>query len=173
MFYLVESREGPPNGQRLRTQLQDNETFDTDFIGATPTDCQRWASERCSHDLFPFQNLVAIVDARSAKDGTLLMQRYVKVAEGTEPLTFGAYGVLPRETNTWYDFRVDRRQAGRVVAALTITSPEVTYPIWYGNKERFTDEHGVFDVQETDRYCNAVDPDVKESEIIQRKFRDA
>ena len=173
MFYIVESRKGPPNGQRLRDQLPDNETFETDFIGATAADCQEWAAERCSLDRASIESLVAIIDARSAKDGTLLMQKYEPPLEDLEPLTFGGYGALPRETNTWYEFRVDHRQAGLVLAALTMTSPGVTYPIYYGNKERFTDEHGVFDVQEADRYCSAVDPDVVESEIYQRKFRDA
>jgi hypothetical protein len=145
MFYLVESREGPPDGQRLRKQLKDNETFETDFIGATPADCQRWANERCRHDRSSYDTLIAIVDARSAKDGTLLMQKYVQPPAGTEEFTFGGYGVLPRETNVWFDFRVDIRHAERIIAALSYISPEVTYPFYYGNKERFTDENGVFD----------------------------
>ena len=53
---------------------------------------------------------------------------------------------------------------------MTITSPEVVYPIYYGNKERFTDEKGVFDVEEADRWCMAVDSDVRESELFLRKF---
>ena len=79
--------------------------------------------------------------------------------------------MLPPETNVWYDFRVDHRQAGHVLSALIFTAPDVVYPVYYGNKETFTDEHGVFDVQEAERYCRAVDSDVLEYEIFQRRFR--
>lgn len=173
MFYIVESREVSPNVQPFRRQLPSNEIFSTEFTGATIADCQEWAAERCSHDKYPIDSFLAIVDARSAKDGTILMQSYNPPLGGQEPLTFGGYGALPRENDTWYDFRVDHRHAGLVLAALTITSPGVTYPIWYGNKERFTDENGVFDVLEAERYCRAEDPDVRESEIYLRKFRAA
>ena len=93
--------------------------------------------------------------------------------EDYEPITFGAYGVLPAETNVWYEYRVDHRQAMHVFSALTETAPDVTWPIYYGNKETFTDEHGVFDVQEAELYCMGIDPDVRESEILKRKYRDA
>ena len=169
-FYLVESREGPPDGQRLREQLQEDETFETDFIGATPEECQRWADEWSRHDRSTYGRILAIVDARSAKDGTILMQNYVQPPAGTGYFIFGGYGILPPETNVWYDFRVDYYQAGKVVDALHYVAPDVTWPFWYGNKERFTDEDGVFDVQECDRYCRGVDPDVKESEIFKRIF---
>ena len=164
MFYLVESRH-PGNREKLRKELQANETVETDFIDATPEDCQRWANERCRHDRAPFTSLIAIVDARSAQDGTILIQKYV-----TEKFPFGGYGMLPQETNVWYDFRVNRRGAWTVFADLSHTSPDVTYPIYFGSKDSFTDENGVFDVREAGRYCKASDPVVRESEIYQRKF---
>ena len=169
-FYLVESREGPPDGQHFRKQLQANGTFDTDFIGATPEDCQKWLANRLRYDRAPYDSLLTIVDARSAEEGTLLIQHYVEPPAGTEQLVFGGYGVLPKETNVWYDFRVDYRQAGKVMASLTETTPEIIFPIYFGNKEIFTNEDGVFDVEEATRYCRAKDPDVLESEIYQRKF---
>ena len=116
-------------------------------------------------------DLITIVDARSAKDRTVSIQHYVRPPAGTEDFTFGEYGVLPRETNVWYDFRVDYRQAQKVHAALTENSPEVIFPIYFGNKETFTDENGVFNVAEAQRYCIGVDPDVQESEIYLKKFR--
>ena len=166
MFYLVESRDGPPHGQRFKMKLRDDETFETDFIGATPEECQRWADERRRHDLSFHDGIIAIIDARSAKDGTLLMQIYVQ-----HNFPFGGYGLLPQEKNVWYNFRVYPRQAAKAEVALLHVSPEVSYPFWYGNKERFTDENGVFDVEEADRYSIGVDPDVTESEIFQRKFQ--
>ena len=168
MFYLVESRDGPPHGQSFKMKLQDDETltFNTDFIGATPEECQRWADERRRHDLSFHDGIIAIIDTRSAKDGTLLMQIFVQ-----HNFPFGGYGLLPQETNVWYDFRVYPRQAAKAEVALLHVSPEVSYPFWYGNKERFTDENGVFDVEEADRYSIGVDPDVTESEIFQRKFQ--
>ena len=173
LWYLVESRDGPPEGQPLKKQLPDDEAFEFGFIGASPTECQEWANQRCRHDRAPMQTIIAIIDARSAKDGTILMQKYVQPPAGTEDFIFGEYGVLPQQTNVWYDFRVDHRHAGKVEAALCFTAPNVTFPFWYGNKERFTGEDGVFDVPECYRYCNASDPDVVESEIFQRIFRNA
>ncbi|QIX02299.1 hypothetical protein AMS68_007816 [Peltaster fructicola] len=169
-FFLVESRGGPTRSERFRMALEENDSFDTDFIGATPEDCQAWALERQRHDNKVDQDLIAIVDARSAKDGTLLVQKYYTLPEDCDALTFGGYGALPPERNVWYDFRVDHRYAGKVIAALTEVSPEVAYPIYYGNKDRFTNSDGVFDVQEADRFCRAEDADVKRSDIYRRKF---
>ena len=166
MFYLVESRDGPPSGQRFKDKLEDDETFDTDFISATPEECQRWAVERRRHDLSFHDCIIAIVDARSAKDGTLLMQRYA-----THNHPFGGYGLLPPEKNVWCDFRVHVRDAAKAELALIHVSPNVSYPCWFGNKERFTDENGVFNVDEADRYSIGEDEDVRESEIFQRRFQ--
>ena len=154
----------------MREYFQEDEIFETDFIGASPEDCQQWAQEWSTHDRSTYGCILAIIDARSPKDGTILMQKYVQPPAGTKYFVFGGYGILPPETNVWYDFRVDYHQTGKVEAALLFVAPNVTWPFWYGNKERFTDEDGVFDVQECDRYCNGVDPDVKESEIFKRKY---
>lgn len=168
-FFLVESYEGPQDGQHKK-QLQTNETFDTDFIEASPEDCQKWLANRLRRDRAPYDSLLAIADARSAEDGTLLIQHYVEPPAGTDELTFGGYGVLPKKTNVWYDFRVDYRQAGKVIASLIETTPQVIFPIYFGNKETFTNEEGVFDVAEATRYCRAEDPDVLESDIYLRQF---
>ncbi|KAF2719309.1 hypothetical protein K431DRAFT_331304 [Polychaeton citri CBS 116435] len=166
-FSLVESRAGPPIGQHFKRQLGENQTFHTDFINATPQECQRWAFERQKHDNSVDQGLIAILDERSARDGTLLIQIYNGLPEGCEPLIFGRYGELPPERDVWYDFRIDYHQAAVLSAGLTMVTPEIAYPIYYENKERFTDEHGVFDVREASRFGSNRDPDVKEADLLE------
>lgn len=156
----------------MRKRLSgENDTFQSEFIGATEQDCQGWALERQQHDNSVDQNMIVIVDARSARDETVLVQHFNERPDGQDDFTFGDYGVLPAERNVWYSYRVKYQDAPEVTAALSMTSPEVTYPIYYGNKEHFTDEHGVFDVTEATRYCRAEDADVVESDILKRKFR--
>jgi hypothetical protein len=95
-------------------------SFDTHFNDATSEECQKWNNERCRHDRAPIGTLLAIVDARSARDRTLLLQRYIHPPAGTEEFTFGGYGVLPLETNVWYDSRVDHRYAGQTEATYVL-----------------------------------------------------
>ncbi|KAF2716566.1 hypothetical protein K431DRAFT_298562 [Polychaeton citri CBS 116435] len=141
---LMSEVQSPLDGEEHKTQLKNNEPFDSDFIGAAPEDCQKWLFGRQSHDRSVDQNLVAVVDAR-----------------GYEPLEFGRYGALPAAANVRYDFRINYCQAGNILAALQHVAPDVTYPTYCGNKDKFMDEHGVFDVCEADRFCMAEAPDVK------------
>ena len=83
-FFLVESRAGMNNGQAFRKELKEDETFETDFNGASEQDCGKWALEQQSQHLIIEQDLIAIVDERSAEDGTLLMQSYQKEESGIE-----------------------------------------------------------------------------------------
>jgi hypothetical protein len=49
-------------------RLRDDETFDTDFIGASEEECQQWVKENGARVNFITHDLIAIADARSAKD---------------------------------------------------------------------------------------------------------
>lgn len=163
IFYLVESRAGPSDGQGFKAELNDDETFETDFIGASEQDCQQWAVEKQSQHNIIEQDIIAIADVRSATDSTLLMQHYVhKEADGEEPLQFGRYGVLPRERDTWHDFRIDPSGADNVLAALEYVTFDVSYPVYFGHKEELTDEHGVFDVARAQRLMEDEDPSIFE-----------
>src|SRR5205814_9191488 len=76
LFHLVESRVCPTSSEGFKTGLGDNETFETDFIGASEEDCQQWVQENAPQVKFIVPDLIAIADARSAKDGTILIQVY-------------------------------------------------------------------------------------------------
>ena len=157
MFYLVESRTGPRDGQRFRRELNDDETFETDFIGASPHDCQQWALKRQSQDNQVEKGFIAIADARSASDGTILMQKYNR----GEPIhEFGRYGILPPEGDTWYDFRIDHKRADEIWSALSHGAFNCVYPVYFGLKEELTDKNGVFDVARAERLTAGEDPGV-------------
>lgn len=145
IFYLVESRAGPHNDDaKFRQELKDGDTFETDFLGATKQDCQQWALEQQSQHNFIEQDIVAIVDARSVRDATILMSHFNTNID--EPLEFGRYGPLPRDFDTWYDFRVDYERAADVSTAINYGPIDSVYPVYFGLKEELTDERGVFDV---------------------------
>jgi hypothetical protein len=160
IFYLVESNVCPSNREGFKTELTDDETFETDFIGASEQDCKEWALEKQFQVKFIEQNIIAIVDARSARDNTLLIQYYAEELDPPEPaLEFGEFGALPQEPNTWYDYRIDYKGAALVHIALTYGPFDTAYPTYFGRKEELTDEHGVFNVAMADRLVRGEDLD--------------
>ncbi|CAJ2507897.1 Uu.00g090830.m01.CDS01 [Anthostomella pinea] len=162
LFNLVESRAGPRRDAEAQSQRQSqrcfkralgqDEAFGAEFIGAPEHECQAWALEMQARHNFIEQDLIGIADARSARDGTLLIQFYGR-APGLE--CGDDKGVFPRETetNTWHGFRIDYREAERVSASLQFGASEVVYPVYFGRKEELTDERGVFDVARAERIC--------------------
>lgn len=149
-FYLIESRAGPSNDdKRFRQELKDNEPFETDFIGASLQDCQIWALEQQRQHNFIEQDIIVIVDARSVRDGTVLASHFHPKMD--EPLEFGRYGQLPREGDTWYDYRIDYQRVKDVSAALGFGPIDAVYPLYFGLKEELTDERGVFGVAKAER----------------------
>jgi hypothetical protein len=76
LFYLVQSRLCPTSSEEFELRLLDDETIETDFIGASEEDCQQWVKENAARVNFIAPDLIAIADARSAKDGTILIQVY-------------------------------------------------------------------------------------------------
>ncbi|KAL9111846.1 MAG: hypothetical protein Q9227_003696 [Pyrenula ochraceoflavens] len=150
MFWLVESREGPVNDEQMfRMELKENETFERDFIGASVQDCQKWALEKQYQHKFIHQDCITIVDARSIMDNTVLSCYFNHKME--EPLRFGKYGPLPREEDTWYNFRVDHERAADINIEFYFGPFDGVYPLFFGLKEELTDKYGVFDVDKAIR----------------------
>ena len=160
IFYLVESHVCPSDREGFKTELKDDETFETDFIGASEQDCQKWVLEKSFQVNFIDQDILAIADARSARDDTLLIQYYAREMDPPEPfLEFPEFGILPRENNIWYDFRIDYKGAASVYIDLTMCEPmETIYPTYFGLKEELTDERGVFNVTKARRFVIGEDP---------------
>lgn len=146
-FFLIESRDCPSDRSGFKTELVNDEAFKTEFVGASEQDCQNWALEKQRETLFIEPNIIAIANARTAKNGTILMQWYHQ-GEGED---IPPYGILPPKSNTWYDFRIDPENAEKVVSCLNFTEPDVVYPSYFGRKEELTDENGVFDPVKADR----------------------
>lgn len=164
IFYLVESHVCPSDREGFKTELKDDETFETDFIGASEQDCQKWALEKQFQVKFIEQEIIAIADARSARDDTLLIKFYARELDSPEgPLEFGEFGVLPREHNTWYDFRIDYKGAASVYIDLTNGPRDWDYPTYFGRKEELTDERGVFNVAKVNRLARGEDPDTPQA----------
>jgi hypothetical protein len=153
-FYLVESRDGPSGDQRFRQTLGDDETFETDFVGASAQECQSWALDMQSRHNFIERDLIAIADVRSASDDTLSMHFY-----SGEPLEYEPYGLLPRSSNTWYEFRIDHKGADKLYTSLNFGMFEFVFPVYFGRKEELTDENGIFDVERAERICATGDPE--------------
>ncbi|KAF2272144.1 uncharacterized protein EI97DRAFT_386432 [Westerdykella ornata] len=144
--YLVQSHNLPKDKSGFKTDLKEGEDFETEFIGTSLQNCQKWTLEKQFQVNFIQQNFPAIADERTSRDGTILMQCYKKDLGEDGELEFPPYGILPKERDTWYDFRIDPKGSFRLTAALFATEPDVIYPTDFGRKEELTDEYGVFNI---------------------------
>jgi hypothetical protein len=89
----------PDDPEGFKIELRDDETFQTEFIGATEQECQNWALEHQFQNPFIEQDIIAIADARSTTNNTISIQFYSRELDELDPhepdLEFGEYGVLP------------------------------------------------------------------------------
>lgn len=140
-FALVESKVCPSDRSRLKQQFAEGETLDNAFAGGSVKDCQDWLLAH--HDTVKFiePNIIGVADARTAKDGTILMSWYYDY-EG-ERVDHPPYGLLPPRIGEFWDFRVLSEQANQVVGDLNFTGLDA-YPYYFGCPEDSTDENGVF-----------------------------
>jgi hypothetical protein len=95
-------------------------------------------------------NIIGIADARTARDGTILMQWYHK-REGLDDRPTTDQPVYIPSTKHWYDFRVAPENTPKVLVSLRFTEPDIMCPRYFGRKDEFTDENGVFDAVKADR----------------------
>ncbi|KAF2823793.1 hypothetical protein CC86DRAFT_468807 [Ophiobolus disseminans] len=152
-FSLIESQDCPDDESSLKSKLSPDSTFETAFINSSPKDVQNWILEKQDTAMFIEPNIAGIADARTAKDGTILMTWY-REGEGEE---CKPHGVLPPRADSWWDFRVKAEQASRVIAALNFVEPDVAFPRYFGRKDEFTDGEGVFDAEKADRDISGKD----------------
>ena len=150
MFWLVESRICPAEYKGFKHELGDGETFETEFIGASEEDCQKWERENSDKVNFIDQALIAIADTRTAKDQTLLIQLYQKPVPRIpeDKLPWPEIGEIPPpdKENTWWSYRVSFKDAPEAILALGPEGIEPNDLPYYGLKDRLTDENGVFNV---------------------------
>ncbi|KAI1170209.1 hypothetical protein F4777DRAFT_584134 [Nemania sp. FL0916] len=149
-FNLVETRADPENGDHFKRELKTDEEFGTEFIGASEKECQDWAMEMQGRHNFIGQDLIAIADARSASDDTLLMQFYGRKPDNDDT----EREPWPQENDSWHSYRVDYREAHKVIASFDEGDFDAIYPVYFGRKEELTDENGVFDVARAESICS-------------------
>jgi hypothetical protein len=113
-------------------------------------DCQKWALDHWRQVNFIKQGVIAIADARTAQDMTVIVSHHASERKLTVELP--GFGVLPPRVNTWYDYRVDYAHYPTVETSLLHGAWEAVYPTYFGRKDDFTDERGVFNVAEAERY---------------------
>lgn len=135
--------------------MGDDEAFGDGFIGASVQSCQNWALEVQFQDKSIEQDVIAVADARTARDGTISIQVYFRDVS----IEFPGYGTLPPRCNTWYDFRVDYRGSVEVIRQLYFGPPDSVYPVYFARKKELVDENGVFDVKRATRMASGIDPD--------------
>lgn len=158
-FSLAESRSDmAKKGLDLRRELREDETLVTDFIGASEQDCQKWALEYQDRQSLIYHNMIVIVDARSAKDGSVSFQYYAPKDEDNDE--YGDYGTLPPQCGVWYKWRIDPNHADTMRTSLGEGHDEIVYPIYFGRKEALTNEHDIFDTVEAERLMVADDRDL-------------
>jgi hypothetical protein len=143
--------------------LGENETFETDFIGTSEEACQQWARE--SQRKLISSSQIAIADARTAKNGTILTQAYQEDPPYDEyeelPMGFPPFGILPPRdrNNTWWSYKVDFKDAPLAFLDLGEFGIVETALPYYGYKDRLTDERGVFNVKAARRIALGEDPE--------------
>lgn len=140
-FSLVETYQHPTKDSDFKHELTNGEKFENAFVGASEKDCRKWAREEVSQNLSIFTNAIIVIDERSVADETISLQMY---SEGPG-LEMPGYGLLPRERNQWYCFRVPYKEAKTVHTDLSF-GPVEAYPVYYGCKDELTDEQGIFHV---------------------------
>jgi hypothetical protein len=138
----------------FKQSLGENETFETDFIGASEEACQQLVREN-RRGLIAYEQL-AIADARTAKDGTILIQVYQEgdpSFDEEQVAPFPPFGILPPRDrdNTWWSYRVDFKDAPRALIDLGEFGIIENALPYYGYKDKLTDERGVFNVVKASR----------------------
>lgn len=150
LFAYIAARGSPDNEAGLTTEILPGASVSSDFINAPEEDCQQWSLDEAQKCRSLDRGVLAIADARTAIDGTISFQ--INLLE--MQVEFPRYGLLPQHPYAWHHYRIDTRHAPVAYAALLFTEPDVTYPVYFGRKEEFTDEQGVFD---TTRAARAID----------------
>ncbi|KAJ5195303.1 uncharacterized protein N7498_008741 [Penicillium cinerascens] len=150
----------PSHLDGLKQELQEDEPFESAFINASEEQCKSWALEKQYEVNFIEQNIIGIADARTARDGTILMSRYKTDVPSEDFPEWG--GPLPPQINTWYNWRIKPDGAPEVYISLVYGPPESVLPTYFARKEELTNEKGVFDTDKAGSYVMGKYPETGE-----------
>lgn len=143
----------------MREELHEGEPIHSPFIGASEDQCESWALARQGDVNYLVTDILAIADARTAQDGTILVCYYRSEPVEDDFPEWG--GPLPPRQNTWYNWRVTPEGADEVILSLTF-GDEPTLPTFFGMKKQLTDENGIFDTEKAASYMMGKDPETGE-----------
>ncbi|VUC26743.1 unnamed protein product [Clonostachys rosea] len=157
---IVKSRGEVSADEKFETQPDANGSLETQWVGASVEEVRDWVlqnQEKLRDNEIADANLIAILDYRSAKDETIRMDYYrdrpglpfresgLHPEEGGPPYT--EVEILPPKSDVWYSFRIRYQHFHQLVADLTgVTSAEVVFPYYFGRKDEFLDDQGIFDL---------------------------
>lgn len=129
--------------------MKDTDTLTSEFIGVSEEECKEWVLRHETKNAWIEWNLLVIADERSARDGTVLLAKYVR-----EPMVLGPEDPgtpFPSQGNRWYDFRIRYEDAAQVYSDLCNGPIDGVYPVYYERKDELEDKNGVFDVGKAGR----------------------
>ncbi|CAI6290599.1 unnamed protein product [Periconia digitata] len=149
-WYLVESKTNPKDPSMFKKKVEtDNEPIKSEFIGATPQECQEWLLREQDQVTFMEKDILFIADARSARDETLLAQVYRR-----EQIVYGVDDEngkkLPPTPYTWWNYRIKFEEAWDLHSMLNYGPASAVDPFVYERKEEAVDGEGVFSVQKAE-----------------------
>lgn len=75
-FYVVESKVPLSNSRNFKTAIDANTPIETDFINDSQEECRAWILKHYKQDSHIDRDVITIVDERTAKDGSILIQTY-------------------------------------------------------------------------------------------------
>ncbi|KAI0191618.1 hypothetical protein F4808DRAFT_443602 [Astrocystis sublimbata] len=137
-YFLVESHQPPSHWKDFKSTLGNDETFATEFIGASVEHCGDWALEQQQKNPMIEQDVIVILDARSVEDHSITLWFYAR-DEDAELLAKG------QEPNAWHDFRIPFKKAQPLVAHLLFGNADESWGVTFHRKGELTDENGIFD----------------------------
>ncbi|KAH9889655.1 hypothetical protein F4778DRAFT_753633, partial [Xylariomycetidae sp. FL2044] len=147
-YSLVESRRSPSPRHEYRDKLAEGDAFGDEFIGASMDECAAFTLEHQGKSNKLHRNLMVIVDARSAKDGTIIIS-YHPFPENAPFLGQN------QKVDAWYSFRIHYTTALDLSAELSDTGrPSETYGVLFRRKDELTNEKGIFDYDKAGELLN-------------------
>ncbi|KAK7931216.1 hypothetical protein PG985_001928 [Apiospora marii] len=154
-YYLAETRQGPSEGgQPFREHLAAGEPFANDFLGASVEECGAFELAQQDKDDLTEDCRMVLLDARSARDKTVLVCYYVRPV----------YAFMMRRDQkgeAWYTFRVPYTRVAKLCSYFPpVGDADETWGAIFHRKEELTDEQGVFDVERASELCVQGEGDV-------------
>ncbi|KAH7350240.1 hypothetical protein BKA66DRAFT_613930 [Pyrenochaeta sp. MPI-SDFR-AT-0127] len=136
----------PKTPQSFKKKLEDEDTIESDFIGASEEDCQEWLLNEQDQVNFMEFDILFIADARSANEDTLLAKVYKR-----QQIVYGHGKKLPPRPYSWYEFNINFKEAWMLHSDVNFGPASAVDPVYYERKIEAVDENGLFSVVEADR----------------------